>query len=347
MKQKVTELKIGHAVEDNYFKFPQQLMADIVDALHNSDKVVLDFIEGVALEELNYKEKKFLHILKELCERNNWPLDKIQFVSPNLVQNKSVWPSIKLAQYPDHFLHAQNLQVNTKKQIDKTFGMFVGRSSWERLIIGSHIFKHHKDKTMQTYRNYLDDPGNMLNMDTERLLWNLSVAGRLTKSNLKDIFDFISEMPFTYNNKHDKETNLQWDSGALDNDLLECYNKIFVDVVCEKTIAGKTFFPTEKTSRPLVTKTPFLIMAAPDFIKNLKKLNFRSYNRWWSEDYDQQQGLERAESIQGIIDDLAKLDKKQLEDMHQQMQPILEYNYKNYMETAPEKIHEVFSQKPI
>ena len=57
MKQKVTELKIGHAVEDNYFKFPQQLMADIVDVLHNSDKVVLDFIEGAALEELNYKEK--------------------------------------------------------------------------------------------------------------------------------------------------------------------------------------------------------------------------------------------------------------------------------------------------
>ena len=47
MKEKI--IKIDYDVEDTYFKFPQQAMADIVDALHKNNKVILRFTEGVAL----------------------------------------------------------------------------------------------------------------------------------------------------------------------------------------------------------------------------------------------------------------------------------------------------------
>ena len=93
MKEKI--IKIDYDVEDTYFKFPQQAMADIVDALHKNNKVILRFTEGVALEELNYKEKKFLDICRKICTDNNWPLDRIHFVLPNLTQNKDVWPTIE------------------------------------------------------------------------------------------------------------------------------------------------------------------------------------------------------------------------------------------------------------
>ena len=87
-------INIGADVEDTYFKFQQQVISDIVDALHKNDMVDVYFSEGVALEELNYKEKKFLSILEEICKRNNWPRNKINFILPNLVQNKSVWHSM-------------------------------------------------------------------------------------------------------------------------------------------------------------------------------------------------------------------------------------------------------------
>ena len=44
-------INIGVDVEDTYFNFPQQVMSEIVDALHNNDTVEIHFAEGVALEE--------------------------------------------------------------------------------------------------------------------------------------------------------------------------------------------------------------------------------------------------------------------------------------------------------
>jgi hypothetical protein len=136
-----------------------------------------------------------------------------------------------------------------------------------------------------------------------------------------------------------------WVEGPVDSEILSWYNRIFVDIVSETTITGQSFFPTEKIARPLATRTPFLVIAAPKYIKNLKRLNFRSFRRWWNEDYDDQQGLRRIESIQRIIDDLASLPEKQLNDLYKEMQPTLEYNQKLYMETTGHKIQSVFDHK--
>ena len=341
-------IEIGANVEDTYFKFQQQAMSDIVDALHNNDTVDVYFSEGVALEELNYKEKKFLTILEEICERNNWPKTKINFILPNLVQNKSVWPSIEFGGASvlidndlteNIFLGLQVENIKTNKDIQKTFGIFVNRSQWDRLLLSGHLYNNHREITMQTYRKDLANPGDMAELGLDQLFWRLSSANSLDASAIQHLCNFISSLPHNGGSEWSR-INQQ---STVDNNIMSWYNNIFVDVVCEKMVTGQTFFPTEKTARPLATKTPFLIMAAPNYIKNLKRLNFRSFNRWWSEEYDQQQGVQRIQSIQRIIDDLAKLDRKQLEDMYQQMQPILEYNYKTYMETTPEKILSTFN----
>ena len=341
-------INIGADVEDTYFKFQQQVISDIVDALHKNDMVDVYFSEGVALEELNYKEKKFLSILEEICKRNNWPRNKINFILPNLVQNKSVWPSIEFGganiMFDDHlteniFLGLQAENIKTKKDIQKTFGIFINRSQWDRLLLSGHLYNNHREITMQTYRKDLANPGDMAELGLDQLFWKLSSVNSLDAPAIQHLCNFISSLP------HNGGSNWRRinQRSTVDSDIMSWYNNIFVDVVCEKMVTGQTFFPTEKTARPLATKTPFLIMAAPNYIKNLKRLNFRSFNRWWSEEYDQQQGVQRVQSIQRIIDDLAKLDRKQLEDMYQQMQPILEYNYKTYMETTPEKILSTFN----
>ena len=90
MEEKSITISIGYDVQDTYFKFPQQAMANIVDALHNNDKIVLHLTEGIALEELNYKEKKFLQILKELCAWYN--LNVIfNFIKHKLLQSQSIY----------------------------------------------------------------------------------------------------------------------------------------------------------------------------------------------------------------------------------------------------------------
>ena len=178
----------------------------------------------------------------------------------------------------------------------------------------------------------------MVEMGIDQLFWLLSCNNKLDPTIIQQSCDFISSLP--HNNGFEWSRVSQ--QSTVDNDIMSWYNNIFVDVVCEKMITGQVFFPTEKTARPLATKTPFLIMGAPNYIKNLRRLGFRSFGQFWDESYDYQQGVQRTESIQHIIDDLAKLNRSQLQDIYQGMMPTLEHNYKTYMELTPEKIQSVF-----
>lgn len=330
-------ITVGADVEDTYFNFPQQVMCDIVDALHKYDTVEIHFTEGVALEDLNYKEKKFLQILKELCERNNWPLTKIHFIVPNLVLDRSVWPSLEFggASIILHdgsnltqniFLGLQVQNVEIAKDIQKTFGIFIHRSQWDRLLLSSHLYNNHKDISMQTFRKDLKDPAHMIEMGLDQLFWHLSCDNKLDTKIIQQLCDFISTLP--HNN--DIEWHRTDQQATVDKSLMTWYNNIFLDIVCEKMVTGQTFFPTEKTARPLATKTPFLIMASPNYIKNLRRLGFKSFSQFWDESYDYQQGVQRVESIQSIIDELARLPINELQIMYEEMSPILEHNYKTY-----------------
>jgi len=341
-------INIGADVEDTYFKFNQQAMSDIVDALHKNDMVDVFFTEGVALEELNYKEKKFLTILEEICESNNWPKTKINFILPNLVQNKSVWPSIEFGGASvlidndltkNIFLGLQVENIKTEKEdIQKTFGIFVNRSQWDRLLLSSHLYNNHREITMQTYRKDPAKPGDMIELGIDQLFWKLSSNNSLDVPAIQRLCNFISSLP------HDRGSN--WSrtnqQSTVDNDIMSWYNNIFVDVVCEKMITGETFFPTEKTARPLATKTPFLIMASPNYLKNLRRLGFKSFSQFWDESYDYQQGVQRAESIRCIIDDLGKLNQLQLQKLYQKMLPILDHNHEIYHKLTPDKILSTF-----
>jgi|TARA_B110000444_G_scaffold238923_1_gene252905 hypothetical protein len=338
-------LNIGPDVEDTYLKKGQEWMTKIVDASHKHDKVTISFEEGPALEQIVFEGKTFLDILRDLCKDNNWPLEKFHFTTMNLTQDKTIWPLVSVVPLAGHFLSCQKHAVINNKNVDKTFGMFVGRSSWDRLLLASHLYNRHKDKTIQTYRTYLDNPSNMLHIDINRLLWQISSYNNKTLSTI-NVMDstthFIKNLPLLLDDSHPGATHIQWNSGAVDNDIISWYNNIFIDVVCEKMVTGQTFFPTEKTARPLATKTPFLIMAAPNYIKNLHKLGFRSFSQFWDESYDYQQGMQRVHSIQGIIDELARLPINELRDMYQEMLPILEHNHKIYHSLTGKNISSKF-----
>ena len=335
-------INIGADAEDTYFKNEQEWMCRIVDEAHKNDRVIINLTEGPALEELNYRGKKFIVILKELCEGNNWPLEKFHLTTMNLIQNKEIWPSVSINNLAGHFLSAQQSQTVSSKTINKTFGMFVGRSSWDRLLLSSHLYNNYRELSYQTYRSYLDNPQSMINLDLDRLCWMCSCDRKLNTKLIDSVTDFIKSLPLLISDSHKNITHIQWYSGAVDKEILSWYNHIFVDIVCEKMVTGQTFFPTEKTARPLATKTPFLTMAAPNYIKNLRRLGFRSFGQFWDESYDYQSGVQRAESIMSIINDLAKLNQTQLQEMYQKMIPILTHNNQTYIALTSNTIKSVF-----
>ena len=324
-------IDIGIEVEDNYINNDVEWMAKIVDAAHKHDTVTIKIFEPVAIEELNYKGKKFLQILNDLCEDNGWDFGKFHFETTNLIQDKTVWPSINSTNENTIFLRAKEVEPQRDKTFQKTFGVLVNRSNWDRLLISSHLFHKHKEKTFQRYCNDLKDPTHMLNMDFDRMLWYTSNAGVLDSQLIDQVMNFMKHLPMgehVYKLLHGDESRIV--AYATSDDVTKLYSNFFVDVVCEKMNAGQVLYLTEKTARPIMTMNPFIINASAKHLYNLKKLGFMTFSKYWSEDYDNQNGVLRVQSILKICDELAKLSEREITQMYKSMMPILEHNRNVY-----------------
>ena len=128
----------------------------------------------------------------------------------------------------------------------------------------------------------------------------------------------------------------------MSNTILNWYNYIFVDIVCETFFSGNGFRPTEKTGRPMATKTPFIIMGWPSSLKNLKKIGFKTFSKYWNEDYDWLEGAPRVLAIKALIDSISKKSISELDEMLKDMEPILKHNQQLYFSLTKEKLNDIF-----
>lgn len=109
--------------------------------------------------------------------------------------------------------------------------------------------------------------------------------------------------------------------------ITKFYKSIFVDLVGENHVLGDTFFPSEKTIRPMLLKKPFIVFASKDFLAYLRQMGFRTFSDFWDEDYDGYEQGDRLRRIYKIIDYIGSMSKNQLEKMYWDMQYTLDYNY--------------------
>ena len=100
------------------------------------------------------------------------------------------------------------------------------------------------------------------------------------------------------------------------NDLNLQYRHIFVDIVVEATLAGNSFYPTEKIVRAMLCKKPFIAMAPTFYLRYLKQMGFKTFDEVWSEDYDDLGSKNRYFAILRLIDKLAELRTDQLIELN-------------------------------
>ena len=86
--------------------------------------------------------------------------------------------------------------------------------------------------------------------------------------------------------------------------LLKYYDQFDVEVVCETFVKGDTFFPTEKTVRPIIGKKPMVVYGPKNYLKHLKDLGFKTWDSIWDESYDDYEGVERWKLMQKVIDQI-------------------------------------------
>jgi hypothetical protein len=172
------------------------------------------------------------------------------------------------------------------------FGLFIGRNSVARNVIMYESYHQWQEHFLFSRFN------NLIASD-----WNTPFEPLdqwLSVDHHDQIKHWYDNCPITSLDQVNFQDQFQGDKNT-NTSLLDHYHKFDVELVAETMTMGTTFFPTEKTARPIVGMKPFVIYGPINYLKNLKKLGFKTFDSVWDEDYDNYSGHERWQKIKPVI----------------------------------------------
>lgn len=150
------------------------------------------------------------------------------------------------------------------------------------------------------------------------------------------INEWVSNVPYDLGNRQSKWNDVTYEA-ILSGDfhvLIESHYDAFLfdnfshfrnSYKVEEFSPG---FPTEKTWKAIFCKKPFIVAAAPYFLKDLKKMGFKSFSPYIDESYDNEENNDiRSEMIINEVSRICNLPQDEYENLKQNLIEICEHNY--------------------
>jgi len=296
-----------------------QHMLDIFSLAQKGDKFLIRLNgEGPCARTLGLYD-----MLDDICQRTGMDKKKIMIGTCNLAEHNEEYHVRKNAPSKDlnelqALMSQGKIPVKNPQNIKKHFGNFIGHSSRFRLAIASYLYHNYRDKTTQTFHS---SPTNELHREFIGLedLW----FHNYSEQEIDAAVEFLKIVPL----RHDHHGNGPIPYPNLKMyAILDAYDDIFLDVVCNTYVKGTTFFLDEKIWRPIITKTPFVVHGPKHFMENLRRMGFQTFDRWWDEGYSEDPPDYQVREILLVLDRLAKMSLDQLKVMYNEMEPVLEHN---------------------
>lgn len=208
--------------------------------------------------------------------------------------------------------------------LSKRFLCFYHRPTAARLGIAAHVLHKHSSTSIVHF-----SATDHVDFEIDKLLqWDIRAAAGAAQ--------MLPQLPIL---RGSTEKYTAFNGYDYSDPLTSIYKHILVDIVAESHVAGKTFFPTEKTIRPMLLKKPFVVFGSQDYLEYLRQMGFRTFSDFWDEDYDGYEAANRLHKIQTLIDSIAQKPVAELEKMYWDMQYTLDHNYNLLMtQTYKKKI---------
>jgi hypothetical protein len=316
-----------------------------------SDKnldAIIDFnLEGSCAEYLG-----LYRLLDDFCSKTGYAKNRITINTANMIEHHDEYIISKQPEYWYEVYAIQNWLQGKTLDIQYTptkhFSNFSSRSNWFRLWTATILDTYYKDKTIQTYHydpnkeNY--NSNGYIGVD-DLFRYNCDLipqAVKFLQSCPRTIdLEFLTKNDYTDSlfQHPDSYYPIQHPSNL---NILQYYNDIFVDIVVEPNISGNCFLVTEKLWRCILARRPFIVVSNVNYLRNLRKLGFKTFSSWWSEEYDMYGQADRINKINLVLKSIAGLSTIQLADRLQDMQTILEHNYQTFLELTYKKITKEF-----
>lgn len=308
-------------------------LIDIVNALETTGKAVISLnAEGPCAREL-----KLYDLLDDLCEKRNYLKSNITILTHNLLEHHDEY-NIHIS-VPWHLLDTVKkfMQTNSfpSKNVDnlKHFGLFVHRSNWLRLWVGSTVFQNYKDQSLITFHYDASLDFHRDHLGVDELLRSCA-----KQVDLGPVVNLINQCPIILDEKFPVYPKLT----PSHLKIAKVYDQFFVEIVCETYCQGTTFFPTEKLWRPIALKTPFIIQGPKNYYHNLRKIGFKTFGHWWDEGFTEDDYRHQPNEIFKVLNQLSKLTTSDLEALLIDMQSTLEHNYQLLMKLTPKDFVKAF-----
>lgn len=117
-----------------------------------------------------------------------------------------------------------------------------------------------------------------------------------------------------------------WQCGHASMDL---YRACWLEIVPETCYKNLYFF-TEKTQKPIMTRTPFLVVSTAGYLDWLRGQGFRTFHNLVDESYDRQYRVE--DRVRCMVDVLEDIIRNGSRDFYQASQDILDHNFSRLCE---------------
>lgn len=106
----------------------------------------------------------------------------------------------------------------------------------------------------------------------------------------------------------------------------------FLQVVTETVYHYPNTFISEKTIKPIIAKRPFVLIAPPGSLKNLKSIGFKTFDQYWNESYDSIVDPEqRLLAVVDIIESICQKSMADIQNLCIQMSDVLNFNFQFYI----------------
>lgn len=86
-------------------------------------------------------------------------------------------------------------------------------------------------------------------------------------------------------------------------------------------------FITEKTEKCFTAGIPFIMISTAGFLKKLKELGFKTFDKWWDESYDEEENdFRRFEKIKKLVLEISEWSLEKQHQVYAEMKDILRWN---------------------
>ena len=305
---------ISFATSDSTIWNRDQFIIDLITKMINGSPTILLSANG---EGPCAKSLGLYDLLDNMCDRFNYPKDKIFIHTCNLVERHHIYNIVINPQMMYLNTVQKHAPTTAVKQIKKHFGHFIAHSNMPRLHIGSHLFKHHRKKTLQTYHTDITNRYHRPFIGIEDLMYQ-----QFDWDTIHSAINLIKKAPIKYD-KIDQYPILN----PTTLNITKLYPKFFVEIVNLTYWSGNTFYIDEKIWRPICMRTPFIVHGPQNFLIRLKKLGFKTFDQWWDEGYNQDPDGWQLTEIPKILDQIGQMSLSKLDEIYSDMKPTVDHNF--------------------